>query len=97
MALRPGMTFPGPCVIEEASTTIVDADGSVEIDDYGRWSSLVQAMALRITELPLDVGWPRLIAIADEMADNHARRTAFSHDVVEVHDMSTGLPTTGAT
>ena len=35
-ALRPGMTFPGPCVIEEVtSTTIVDADGSVEIDDYG--------------------------------------------------------------
>ena len=34
--LRPGMTFPGPCVIEEVtSTTIVDADGSVEIDDYG--------------------------------------------------------------
>ena len=34
--------------------------------------------------------WPRLIAIADEMATTMFR-TAFSHDVVEVHDMSTGL------
>ena len=40
--------------------------------------------------LPLDVIWPRLIAIADEMATTMIR-TAFSHDVVEVHDMSTGL------
>ena len=47
-------------------------------------------MALRTTELPLDVIWPRLIAIADEMATTMFR-TAFSHDVVEVHDMSTGL------
>ena len=47
-------------------------------------------MALRNTELPLDVIWPRLIAIADEMATTMFR-TAFSHDVVEVHDMSTGL------
>ena len=41
-------------------------------------------------EMPLDVIWPRLIAIADEMATTMLR-TAFSHDVVEVHDMSTGL------
>lgn len=41
-------------------------------------------------EMPLDVVWPRLIAIADEMATTMLR-TAFSHDVVEVHDMSTGL------
>ncbi|MCG8543408.1 MAG: hydantoinase B/oxoprolinase family protein, partial [Alphaproteobacteria bacterium] len=41
-------------------------------------------------DLPLDVIWPRLIAIADEMATTMIR-TAFSHDVVEVHDMSTGL------
>lgn len=40
--------------------------------------------------LPLDVIWPRLIAIADEMATTMIR-TAFSHDVIEVHDMSTGL------
>lgn len=39
---------------------------------------------------PLDIIWPRLIAIADEMATTMFR-TAFSHDVVEVHDMSTGL------
>ena len=38
----------------------------------------------------LDIIWPRLIAIADEMATTMFR-TAFSHDVVEVHDMSTGL------
>ena len=38
----------------------------------------------------LDVVWPRLIAIADEMATT-LFRTAFSHDVIEVHDMSTGL------
>jgi N-methylhydantoinase B len=41
-------------------------------------------------ELPLEVLWPRLIAIADEMATTLVR-TAFSHDVIEVHDMSTGL------
>ena len=41
-------------------------------------------------ELPLDIIWPRLIAIADEMATTMVR-TAFSHDVVEVHDMSTAL------
>ena len=38
----------------------------------------------------LDIIWPRLIAIADEMATTMFR-TAFSHDVVEVHNMSTGL------
>ena len=47
-------------------------------------------MNMRNSELPLDVVWPRLIAIADEMATTMFR-TAFSHDVVEVHDMSTGL------
>ena len=41
-------------------------------------------------EASLDIIWPRLIAIADEMATTMFR-TAFSHDVVEVHDMSTGL------
>lgn len=40
--------------------------------------------------LPLDILWPRLIAIADEMATTLVR-TAFTHDVIEVHDMSTGL------
>ena len=43
-------------------------------------------MAKRNADLPLDVVWPRLIAIADEMATTMFR-TAFSHDVVEVHDM----------
>jgi N-methylhydantoinase B len=38
----------------------------------------------------LDILWPRLIAIADEMAVTLVR-TAFTHDVIEVHDMSTGL------
>src|SRR5262249_18640454 len=34
--LRPGMTLTGPAIIEEASaTTVVDADGRVEIDPYG--------------------------------------------------------------
>jgi N-methylhydantoinase B len=42
------------------------------------------------TDLPLEVLWPRLIAIADEMATTLVR-TAFTHDVIEVHDMSTGL------
>lgn len=40
--------------------------------------------------LPLEIIWPRLIAVADEMATT-LFRTAFSHDVIEVHDMSTGL------
>ena len=43
-----------------------------------------------MARLYLDVIWPRLIAAADEMATT-LFRTAFSHDVVEVHDMSTGL------
>jgi N-methylhydantoinase B len=47
-------------------------------------------MTWRAPDFPLDIIWPRLIAIADEMATT-LFRTAFSHDVVEVHDMSTGL------
>jgi N-methylhydantoinase B len=43
-----------------------------------------------MTRLNLDTIWPRLVAAADEMATT-LFRTAFSHDVVEVHDMSTGL------
>src|ERR1043166_6472074 len=43
-----------------------------------------------MARLYVDVIWPRLIAAADEMATT-LFRTAFSHDVVEVHDMSTGL------
>jgi N-methylhydantoinase B len=43
-----------------------------------------------MTRRNLDTIWPRLIAAADEMATT-LFRTAFSHDVVEVHDMSTGL------
>lgn len=39
---------------------------------------------------PLDIIWPRLISIADEMATTLVR-TAFTHDIIEVHDMSTGL------
>ena len=47
-------------------------------------------MSDREPDLRLDVIWPRLIALADEMAAT-LFRTAFSHDVIEVHDMSTGL------
>src|SRR5215471_1320930 len=43
-----------------------------------------------MVRLDLDTIWPRLISAADEMATT-LFRTAFSHDVVEVHDMSTGL------
>ena len=43
-----------------------------------------------MAHLNLDTIWPRPIAAADEMATT-LFRTAFSHDVVEVHDMSTGL------
>jgi N-methylhydantoinase B/oxoprolinase/acetone carboxylase alpha subunit len=43
-----------------------------------------------MARLNLDTIWPRLVAAADEMATT-LFRTAFSHDVVEVHDMSTGL------
>ena len=44
----------------------------------------------------LDIVWPRLIAIADEMATSVLGRRDVSHRVlprrqVEVHDMSTGL------
>ena len=42
------------------------------------------------TTLTLDTIWPRMIAIADEMA-TILIRTSFTHDVIEVHDMSTGL------
>jgi N-methylhydantoinase B len=47
-------------------------------------------MTIRSGGPPLDVVWPRLVAIADEMATTLVR-TAFTHDVIEVHDMSTGL------
>ena len=47
-------------------------------------------MTMRARELPLDTIWPRIITIADEMATT-LYRTAFTHDVIEVHDMSTGL------
>jgi N-methylhydantoinase B len=47
-------------------------------------------MTARAPDPHLDVVWPRLVAIADEMATT-LFRTAFSHDVIEVHDMSTGL------
>jgi N-methylhydantoinase B len=43
-----------------------------------------------MARLDLDTIWPRLISAANEMATT-LFRTAFSHDVVEVHDMSTGL------
>jgi N-methylhydantoinase A len=34
--LRPGMSFEGPAVVEEvSSTTVVDAGGAVEVDDHG--------------------------------------------------------------
>ena len=93
--LGPGMVFDGPAIVEEASaTTIVDEGATVEVD---AWGSLIIAVesggnAMSANEPPeaLDIVWPRLIAIADEMATTMFR-TAFSHDVVEVHDMSTGL------
>lgn len=47
-------------------------------------------MSTHAQELPLDTIWPRIITIADEMATT-LYRTAFTHDVIEVHDMSTGL------
>jgi N-methylhydantoinase A len=35
-ALAPGMSFPGPAMIEEASaTTVIDCDAPVRIDRYG--------------------------------------------------------------
>jgi N-methylhydantoinase A len=34
--LRPGMTFHGPCLVEEESaTTVIDAGARVTIDRYG--------------------------------------------------------------
>ena len=34
--LRPGMKISGPCVVEEiTSTTIIDEDGVIEVDEYG--------------------------------------------------------------
>ena len=34
--LGPGMTIPGPAIIEEASaTTVLDGDGALEVDPYG--------------------------------------------------------------
>ena len=92
--LSPGVTIDGPAIIEEReSTTVVDSGGRVEVDDYG---TLVISVAQPASipkqpgDLNLDVVWPRLISIADEMATTQIR-TAFSHDVTEVHDMSTGL------
>jgi 5-oxoprolinase (ATP-hydrolysing)/N-methylhydantoinase A len=92
--LSPGMAFEGPAIIEEReSTTVVDQDGRIEVDAYGTLSIAVgQGAAAGAHErgLNLDVVWPRLISIADEMATIQIR-TAFSHDVIEVHDMSTGI------
>ncbi len=92
--MGPGMVVHGPAIIEEReSTTVVDAGGVVEVDDYGTLDiSVAQAAGPDSTseDLNLDVVWPRLISIADEMAVTQIR-TAFSHDVIEVHDMSTGI------
>ena len=92
--LSPGMAFSGPAIIEEReSTTLVDQGGKVEVDEYG---TLVISVAepssthLKPGSLDLYFVWPRLISIADEMAVTQIR-TAFSHDVIEVHDMSTGI------
>ena len=92
--LGPGMSIRGPAIIEEKeSTTVVAEGGSVEVDDYGTLViSVGQAGtgAAKPDSLNLDMIWPRLISIADEMATTQIR-TAFSHDVIEVHDMSTGI------
>ena len=92
--LSPGMVISGPAIIEEReSTTVVDRGGKVEVDEYG---TLVISVAEPAStpvgsgSLDLDFVWPRLISIADEMAVTQIR-TAFSHDVIEVHDMSTGI------
>ena len=92
--LSPSMVISGPAIIEEReSTTVVDQGGKVEVDEYG---TLVVSVAepastpVRPDSLDLDLVWPRLISIADEMAVTQIR-TAFSHDVIEVHDMSTGI------
>ena len=35
-SLKPGMTFEGPCLVEEESaTTVVDVDARVTIDRFG--------------------------------------------------------------
>ena len=84
---------PGMVIEERESTTVVDQDGRVEVDAYGTLViSVAQAGTVSAAReaLNLDVVWPRLISIADEMAATQIR-TAFSHDVTEVHDMSTGI------
>ena len=90
-ALAPGMSFPRPG----------DDRGSLR-DDGRRLRCPCPHRPLRLDRnhpsggaamtgrLPLEIIWPRLIAAADEMATT-LFRTAFSHDVIEVHDMSTGL------
>ena len=92
--LAPGVVIRGPAIIEEReSTTVVDDGGVVEVDDYGTLNITVgqaDVQEARDGRLSLDVVWPRLISIADEMATTQIR-TAFSHDVIEVHDMSTGI------
>ena len=92
--LSPGMAIDGPAIIEEReSTTVVDWGGKAEVDDYGTLVISVadpEATPVRPGSLDLDLVWPRLISIADEMAATQIR-TAFSHDVIEVHDMSTGI------
>ena len=105
-SLSPGMVINGPAIIEEReSTTVVGQGGKAEVDQYGTLVISVaepastpapaSASATATAErgsgpLNLDVVWPRLISIADEMAATQIR-TAFSHDVIEVHDMSTGI------
>jgi hypothetical protein len=42
---------------------------------------VTESSELKAIDLPLDVLWPRLIAIADEMATTLVR-TAFTHDVI---------------
>ena len=92
--MAPGMVVHGPAIIEEReSTTVVDAGGVVEVDDFGTLDITVGRAGAPETsseDINLDVVWPRLISIADEMAVTQIR-TAFSHDVIEVHDMSTGI------
>jgi N-methylhydantoinase A len=45
-ALRPGMHFNGPAVVEEASaTTVIDDGGQVEVDRYG---SLVISLEVEV-------------------------------------------------
>ena len=97
-SLSPSTVIDGPAIIEEReSTIVVGQGGKAEVDEYG---TLVIAVAQPAStaastetgsgSLNLDVVWPRLISIADEMAGTQIR-TAFSHDVIEVHDMSTGI------